>query len=127
MASMPGNRTLLNRSKRVERRSKTASRDTNQRIRSIIDNKIAELTAETDSSIMFEWDNLFETDIEQLKSIKLNSQTNISLTRTFPPQVKPVVLDYKVKQLPTAYSCKKSSDKKAPGELNNPSNCCFNQ
>ena len=66
------------------------------------------------------WDNLFETDIEQLGSIKLNDQMNISPTRTFSPQVKSVVPDYKTKQLPTAYRCKKSSDKKAPGELNNP-------
>ncbi|KAI6658480.1 PEP-CTERM domain protein [Oopsacas minuta] len=94
--------------------------DTNQIIRSAIDNKITELTAETDSSIEFEWDNLFETDIDQLGSIKLNGETNISPTRTFPPQVKPVVPDYKAKQLPTAYCCKKSSDKKAPGELNTP-------
>ena len=45
---------------------------------------------------------------------------NISPTRTFPPQVKSVVPDYKTKQLPTAYRCKKSSDKQAPGELNLP-------
>ena len=45
---------------------------------------------------------------------------NISPTRTFSPQVKSVVPDYKTKQLPTAYRCKKSSDKKAPGELNYP-------
>ena len=89
-------------------------------IRSTIDNKIAELTADIDSSIEFEWDNLFETDIEQLGSIKLNGQTNISPTRTFSPQVKPVVPDYKVKQLPTAYCCKKSSEQKAPGELYSP-------
>ena len=66
------------------------------------------------------WDNLFETDIEQLGSIKLNDQMNLSPTRTFSPQVKPVVPDYKTKQLPTAYRCKKSSDKKSPGELNYP-------
>ena len=89
-------------------------------IRSTIDNKIAELTADTDSSIEFEWDSLFETDIEQLGSIKLNGQINISPTRTFSPQVKPVVPDYKAKQLPTAYCCKKSSEQKAPGEMNSP-------
>ena len=66
------------------------------------------------------WDNLFETDIEQLGSIKLNDQMIISPTRTFSPHVKSVVPDYKTKQLPTAYRCRKSSDKKAPGELNNP-------
>ena len=92
--------------------------DVNEIIRSTIDNKIAELTADIDSCIEFEWDSLFETDIEQLGSIKLNGQTNISPTRTFSPQVKPVVPDYKAKQLPTAYCCKKSTEQKAPGELN---------
>ena len=82
-----------------------------------IDRNIAELTADTDSSIEFEWDSLFETDIEQLGSIKLNGQTNISPTRTFSPQVKPVVPDYEAKQLPTAYCCKKSTEQKAPGEF----------
>ena len=86
-----------------------------------IDKQLTELTADTDTNIEFVWDNLFETDIEQLGSIKLNDQMNISPTRTFSPQVKPVVPDYKTKQLPTAYRCKKSSDKKSPGELNNPS------
>ncbi|KAI6649868.1 E3 ubiquitin-protein ligase TRIM71-like [Oopsacas minuta] len=81
--------------------------------------QINELTVETDSSIEFEWNNQFETDIEQLGSIKLNSQTTISPTRNFPPQVKAVVPDYNAKQLPTAYCCKRS-DNKAPGELNCP-------
>ena len=85
-----------------------------------IDKKIQELTADTDTSIEFEWDNLFETGIEQLGSIKLNSETMISPTSIFPPHVKPVVPDYKTKQLPTAYYCKKSSEQKSPGELNNP-------
>ena len=85
-----------------------------------IDKQLTELTADTDTNIEFVWDNLFETDIEQLGSIKLNDQMNISPTRTFSPQVKPVVPDYKTKQLPTAYRCKKSSDKKSPGELNYP-------
>ncbi|KAI6648948.1 E3 ubiquitin-protein ligase TRIM71-like [Oopsacas minuta] len=93
--------------------------DVHQIIQSTINKKITELTADTDSSIEFEWNNQFETDIEQLGSIKLNSQTNISPTRTFPPQVKPVVPDYKAKQLPTAYCCK-NSGKKAPGELSGP-------
>ena len=86
-----------------------------------IDKQLTELTADTDTNIEFVWDNLFETDIEQLGSIKLNDQMNLSPTRTFSPQVKPVVPDYKTKQLPTAYRCKKSSEKKAPGELNYPS------
>ncbi|KAI6649364.1 PKD domain-containing protein [Oopsacas minuta] len=37
---------------------------------------------------------------------------------TFPPQVKPVVPNYKNKQLPIAYSCKKSNYQKSSGELN---------
>ena len=82
-----------------------------------IDNQLTELTADTKANIEFVWDNIFDTDIEQLGSIKLNDQMNISPTRTFSPQVKPVVPDYKTKQLPTAYRCKKSSDKKSPGEL----------
>ena len=75
-----------------------------------IERTIAELKADIDSSIEFEWDSLFETDIEQLGSIKLSGQT----------QVKPVVPDYRAKQLPTAYCCKKSSEQKAPGEMNCP-------
>ena len=94
---------------------------TREMITTQIDKQLTELTADTDTNIEFVWDNLFETDIEQLGSIKLNDQMNISPTRTFSPQVKSVVPDYKTKQLPTAYRCKKSSDKKAPGELNYPS------
>ena len=94
--------------------------DVNQQVRSAFDKKIQELTADTDTSIEFEWDNLFETGIEQLGSIKLNSQSMISPTSIFPPHVKPVVPDYKTKQLPTAYCCKKSSEQKSPGELKNP-------
>ena len=85
-----------------------------------IDKQLTELTADTDTNIEFVWDNLFETDIEQLGSIKLNDQMNMSPTRTFSPQVKPVVPDYKTKLLPTAYRCKNSSDKKSPGELKYP-------
>ena len=94
--------------------------DVNEIVRTAIDKKIQELTVDTDTSIEFEWDNLFETGIEQLGSIKLNSETMISPTSIFPPHVKPVVPDYKTKQLPTAYSCKKSSEQKYPGELNRP-------
>ena len=85
-----------------------------------IDEQLTELTADTDTNIEFVWDDLFETDIEQLGSIKLNDQMNLSPTRTFSTQVKPVVPDYKTKLLPTAYRCKESSDKKSPGELNSP-------
>ena len=94
--------------------------DTNQVIHSAIDKKIQEVTTDTDTSIEFEWDNLFETGIEQIGSIKLNGQTMISSTSIFPPHVKPVVPDYKTKQLPTASCCKKSSKQKSPGELYNP-------
>ena len=94
--------------------------DVTEIVRSAIDKKIQELTAETDTNIEFKWDNLFETGIEQLGSIQLNSQTIISPTSIFPPHVKPVVPDYKTKQLPTAYCCKKSSEQKSPGELNYP-------
>ena len=93
--------------------------DINQRLRTITNRKIQELTADTDTSIEFEWDNLFETGIEQLGSIKLNAQTMISPTSIFPPHVKPVVPDYKTKQLPTAYCCKRSLWN-SPGGLNNP-------
>ena len=94
--------------------------DINQMIRTATDKKIQELTDDTDTSIEFEWDNLFETGIEQLGSIMLNSQTMISPTSIFPPHVKHVVPDYKTKQLPTAYCCKKSSFWKSQGQLNNP-------
>ena len=95
--------------------------DVNQQVRSTLDKKIRELTADTDTSIEFEWENLFETGIEQLGSIKLNGQTMISPTSIFPPHVKPVVPDYKTKQLPTAYCCKTSSFFwKSPGELSGP-------
>ena len=96
--------------------------DINQILRTATDKRIQELTADTDTNIEFEWDNLFETGIEQLGSIKLNSQTLISPTSIFPPHVKPVVPDYKTKQLPTAYCCKKSSEQKSPGELDCPRN-----
>ena len=95
-------------------------KDIREEFHDSIERKIAELTADIDSSIEFEWDSLFETDIEQLGSIKLNGQINTSPTRTFSPQVKPVVPDYRAKQLPTAYCCKKSSEQKAPGEMYSP-------
>ena len=94
-------------------------KETNEAILSTIDSKIAELTADTDSNIEFEWDTLLETSIEQLGSIKLNCQTKKPPLVSFPPDVKPVVPDYKAKQLPTAYCCK-SSQQRAPGEMNDP-------
>ncbi|KAI6647910.1 Cell surface protein [Oopsacas minuta] len=93
--------------------------DTREGVITLINSKITELTTETDSFIEFKWDYLFEKDIEQLGNIKLNDQTNIPPTRNFSPQVKPVIPDYKAKQLPTNYCCKKSSSLKSPGELNN--------
>ena len=95
-------------------------KDTHDEIISSINRKVSDLTADTDTRIEFEWDNLFETGIEQLGGIKLNGQTMITPTSIFPPHVKPVIPDYKTKQLPTAYCCKKSSEKKSPGELNYP-------
>ena len=95
-------------------------KDTHDEVIASIKRKVSKLTADTDTSIDFEWDNLFETGIEQLGSIQLNGQTIISPTSIFPPHVKPFVPDYKTKQLPTAYCCKKSSFWKSPGELNSP-------
>ena len=48
--------------------------DVNQQVHSTLDKKIHELTADTDSSIEFEWDKLSEIAIEQLGSIKVNGQ-----------------------------------------------------
>ena len=95
--------------------------NTREQMLGLIEIQLTELTTDTDTKIEFVWDNQFETDIEQLGSIQLNDEMKISPTCTFSPQVKPVVPDYKTKQLPTAYRCKKSSDKKAPGELKYPS------
>ena len=69
--------------------------ETYKQICSVTDTEMKQLTKETDTSIEFEWDNLFETGIEQLGSIKLNGQTMITPTSIFPPHVKPVVPDYK--------------------------------
>ena len=58
--------------------------DVTEILRTAIDKKLQELTADTYTSIEFEWDNLFKTGIEQLGSIKLNNQTMISPTSIFP-------------------------------------------
>ena len=50
-------------------------KDTHDEVISSINRKLLELTANEDTSIEFEWDNRFETCIEQLGSIKLNNQT----------------------------------------------------
>ena len=94
--------------------------DINEQVRSAFDKKIQKLTVDGYTSIEFKWDNLFETGIEELGSIKLNGQTILLPTDVFSPHVKPVVPDYKTKQLPTAYCCKKSSEQKSPGELYRP-------
>ena len=96
-------------------------KDTRDEVIASINRKVSNLSA--DASIEFEWDSLFDTGIEQLGSIKLYSQTIISPTSIFPPHVKAVVPDYRTKQLPTAYCCKKSSKQKFPGELKYP--CCI--
>ena len=93
--------------------------EVNKALRSVIDDKITELTEETDTSIEFEWNNVFETAIEKLGCIKINGQSIISPTLTFPPQVKSVVPDYRAKQLPIMYGCK-STEEQASGELDNP-------
>ncbi|KAI6649666.1 Cell surface protein [Oopsacas minuta] len=112
----------LNKSKSLITDTLTSNKlkATHRGLESLINKQLEELSADTDNSIEFEWNNQFEADIEQLGSIMLNSETNLSLNPTFPPQVKPVVPNYKAKQLPTAYYCKKSTDKKAPGGLNYP-------
>ena len=113
--------TLNNEMRQCEEKfSANKLADVTEILRTAIEKKIQELTVDTDTSIEFEWDNLFETDIEQLGSIKLNGQIIITPTCIFPPHVKPAVPDYKTKQLPTAYCCKKSSEQKSPGELNTP-------
>ena len=93
--------------------------ETYQQICSVIDTKTKQLTKQTDMSIEFEWDNLFEAGIEQLGIVKLNGQSVLLPTSIFPPHVKYIVPDYKTKQLPTTYCCK-NSKQKSPGELNNP-------
>ena len=85
-----------------------------------IDTKVEKLLARMDHKIEFEWNPEFEASIERLGSIKLNSLPNTSLTHSFLPRVKPVVPDYKTKQLPLAYSCKGSTNKKDPGDFNSP-------
>ena len=94
--------------------------ETYQRIHSVVDTKITELTKRTPSSIEFEWDEQFDIVFERLGSINLNGQYIISPKSTFPLHIKPVVPDYRTKQLPTAYFCNKSSNEKFPGEMNCP-------
>ncbi|KAI6650589.1 PKD domain-containing protein [Oopsacas minuta] len=93
--------------------------DTHRGVEALINNKIQELSVDTGRSIEFEWDNLFEAGIERLGSIKLNSQSNQSPSPTLSPKRNPIAIDYKTKQLPTAYCCKRSTDTKLPGEMNN--------
>ena len=85
-----------------------------------IDDEIAEIAVITDISVEFEWDYLFEKDIGELGSIKVNGQTEISSIHTFSPHVKLTVPNYSVKKMPTVFCCKKFTDQQAPGELNGP-------
>ena len=99
--------------------------DANDSIRSTIEKKIKELRDDIDTSIEFEWDNLFESDIKQLGTIKLNGPRIPSPTRTFPPHVKPIIPDYKTKKLPSVYCCVSPWLTRNPGELNKPSCMCI--
>ena len=94
--------------------------DTYKQIHSVVDTKITELKKQKAKSIEFEWDNQFDIVLEKLGSIKLDGQFIISPNNTFPPHIKPVVPNYRCKQLPTAYFCNKSSSEKSPGEMNCP-------
>ena len=99
--------------------------DANDSICSTIDKKIRELRNDIDISIEFEWDNLFESDIEQLGTIKCNGPNIPSPTRTFLPHVKPIIPDYKAKKLPGVYCCVSPWLTRNPGELNKPSSMCI--
>ena len=110
--------------------------DVNEIIRSALD-KIQELTTDSYTSIEFNWDDHL---IKQLGSIKVNNQIYGPPTKsnkppnknkktpnqktlptcTFPPHVKPVVPNYKSKQMPTAHCCAKSFDSKSSKKLNCP-------
>ena len=46
-------------------------KDTHDEVITSINRKVLQLTADTDTSIVFVWDNFFETDIERLGSINL--------------------------------------------------------
>ena len=81
IASLTETKSLSNEKLKANQLTKTR-----EQIITILDKQLTELTADTDTKIEFVWDNLFETDIEQLGSIKLNDQMNISPTRTFSPQ-----------------------------------------
>ena len=54
--------------------------DTKDAVTTVINNKITELTADTHSTIEFEWDGLFENNIKQLGSIKFDSPTKIPIS-----------------------------------------------
>ena len=62
-----------------------------EQIATILDEQLSELTANTESNIEFVWDDQFETEIEQLGSIKLDHQRDKSPTHTSLPQVNPDV------------------------------------
>ena len=54
--------------------------DTKDAVTTVINNKITELTADTHSTIDFEWDGIFENNIKQLGSIKFDSPTKIPIS-----------------------------------------------
>ena len=99
--------------------------DANEIIRSAIDKKIKELRDDIDISIEFKWDNLFESDIKQLGTIKVNGPSIPSPTRTFPLHVKPIIPDYTTKKLPSVYCCINPWLTRNPGELNKASCMCI--
>ncbi|KAI6659055.1 NHL repeat containing protein [Oopsacas minuta] len=69
---------------------------------------------EIEQSIEFAFDPLFESKITNLGSIKvcLPKPSHVS-------QAKPIIPDYKSKQVPIVYSCKNSTSKRS-GEFNSP-------
>ena len=81
-----------------------------QKLRLVMNDKIQELTDDSDISIEFEWNNRFETAIEDLGRIKHET------TKLFMP-------DYKAKQLPVTCCGKKpwGGFWKSPGGIFNPS------
>ena len=88
--------------------------DTQRLIHSTISNKLTELTAVTYNTIVFDWNNQFNTDIEHIGTIKLNGGI-------YPKHNVPIVPDYREKQLPLIYCCKSSTEQSSvPGVFCNP-------
>ena len=99
---------------------------TREGVDKLIEDQISEISNQSDHTIEFELDLEWETSIEKIGSIKLNSQSPTSSPQdkpvpdTFLPQIKIVIPDYKTKLLPTTYSCKKPTKQNAPRELRCP-------